>query len=537
MKVTPMNLRLRPFSTSLTLSLLLAASTAEAAAPVNRVRVPTGAPKNASPPSLAFSPSTLGLNALAGTYVEATASLVNSGSVGVVIKGIDLEYLGTGVTLDESCANKWLGPKESCKVRVGFNATQAGSATAGTVTARFAAGAENLVVETRAEANPATAKIYSLRASPEFIVANGLASTTLQAKVVDAYGNQMGAGAAVHWESTKGVLSAASSVTDAAGMTSVTLTSETTLGLATVLAKSASSGQGSSAKVQFVADALTASVSGLELDAAEVAAGGTVGITVKVSDAKGNPVEASQINFSTDSGLVSTPALTGSEGQTRAVWMPPVVAGTYSVTARATEGTGSMAKSVLVTANASAGKVTTLNSSAASVESGSTTKLTAKLQDSYGNPIQGGSITWTPSSGAVSGATLTNSSGQATATWKPSTVAGTYTVKATGVVGDTGASASVKVTAVTPPPAAKYGYVEMASSGPWAWQYIYMWDGNIVAQTWSRNAWIPINDGTGRYFPPADGLSNTGSGYCTSWPNAGSGISCPFWVSLTPVKH
>lgn len=444
-----MNLRLRPFSTSLTLSLLLAANTVAAAAPFNRVRVPTGTPKNASLPSLALSPSTLGLNALAGTYVEATASLVNSGSVGVVIKGVDLEYLGTGVTLDENCANKWLGPKESCKVRVGLNATQAGNSFAGTVAARYATGAANLVIETRTDANPATAKIHSLSASPESIVANGLSRTTLRAEVVDAYGNPIGAGSAVQWGASKGGLSVTSSVTDEAGLASVILTSDTTLGMATVQAKSAGSGQGSSAQVKFIADSVTAKVASLELSAASIVSGGTVDITTKLQDASGHPVANAPISLATASGAVSEPPLTDSAGYSRAVWMPSGIAGSYSISARGAAADSGMSKSVLVTANPTQAKVVSVTSSSGTVVAGGVATITAKLQDASGNAISGGAITWTPSSGSVSNATSSGATGLATATWTLASSLGAHTIKARGITGDPGASATVSVT--TPP--------------------------------------------------------------------------------------
>jgi len=65
------------------------------------------------------------------------------------------------------------------------------------------------------------------------IKANGTDSSTLVATVQDAHGNPVGVGATVNWYTSFGKLSGSSSVTDASGEATVTLTG-TTVGPATV---------------------------------------------------------------------------------------------------------------------------------------------------------------------------------------------------------------------------------------------------------------------------------------------------------------
>lgn len=122
-----MNLRLRPFSTSLTLSLLLAATTATAAAPFNRVRVPTGAQSSTAPPpalelsgvgsSLDFGQVQVAQQLTSNTLVVSNKGKGAATALGVVAPaGFDV--------VDNDCGTE-LKPGSSCSFAVTFAPAQA----------------------------------------------------------------------------------------------------------------------------------------------------------------------------------------------------------------------------------------------------------------------------------------------------------------------------------------------------------------------------------------------------------------------------
>lgn len=93
--------------------------------------------------------------------------------------------------------------------------------------------------------------VIKLTATPAQLVAIGEQST-IQATVTDAYGVPVEAGVKITWATTDGTISAPETLTDAAGNTSIILTSSHTIGGATVTAKSLDYGGTGSLYVPYI---------------------------------------------------------------------------------------------------------------------------------------------------------------------------------------------------------------------------------------------------------------------------------------------
>lgn len=121
-----MNLRLRPFSTSLTLSLLLAANTVAAAAPFNRVRVPTGAQKiTSSLPVLELSGvgSSLDFGQVQVAQQATSSTLVVSNKGKWTATALDVLAPAGFDVVDNDCGTE-LNPGSSCSFAVTFAPAQ-----------------------------------------------------------------------------------------------------------------------------------------------------------------------------------------------------------------------------------------------------------------------------------------------------------------------------------------------------------------------------------------------------------------------------
>ncbi|WP_191622910.1 inverse autotransporter beta domain-containing protein, partial [Pseudomonas fluorescens] len=160
------------------------------------------------------------------------------------------------------------------------------AAGTGTVTAKAAAGSENVAVSFQPDST--TAKVIEVEATPATIKANGIDASQLVATVEDASGNPV-AGATVTWTTTTGQLSASSTTTDAQGKARASLKG-TAAGAATVKASAVAGA--STASVDLLPDGTTAKVIDLEATPATIKANGTDAsqLVATVEDASGNPV-------------------------------------------------------------------------------------------------------------------------------------------------------------------------------------------------------------------------------------------------------
>lgn len=159
----------------------------------------------------------------------------------------------------------------------------AGSAT---VTATSADGSGTATV-TIVDSPAASAKVSNITSTADNILADGITETTLTATVVDKNNNPVPAGITVNWTTTKGILSATSSVTDSSGNTSITLKSTQT-GALTVSANSVAGG--TSKVVNFIPDG--AVIDRAFTSAPTVNQEDTITLYAAVVDNHGNPAAA-----------------------------------------------------------------------------------------------------------------------------------------------------------------------------------------------------------------------------------------------------
>ncbi|WP_434686684.1 beta strand repeat-containing protein [Pseudomonas sp. R4-79] len=330
------------------------------------------------------------------------------------------------------------------KATVTLTGTVAGGATVTASAAKGSASAGATLI-----ADVSTSRVIGVTASPTSIVANGSSVSTLTASVTDAHGNVVPAGISVNWSTNLGSVSSGSTVTDAAGKTSVTLRG-TAAGTASVQA--AAIAGSSSVNVALTADAATARVVGVTATPNVILANNATTSTLiaTVRDANGNTMGAGvNVNWSTSSGTLSSgSSATNASGQA-SVTLRGGIAGSATITAAAVQGAAST--SVTLVADASTSRVISLVANPASVPAnGTNTTLYATVRDAYGNALPAGqAVQWATSLGNLNtGVSYTDGSGIAVA-YIGSTVAGGATVYAKTTVSGN-ATTGVTFTSVAP---------------------------------------------------------------------------------------
>jgi len=290
--------------------------------------------------------------------------------------------------------------------------------------------------------DPTSAKIVGLVATPPAILANGTATSTLVATVIDKNGNSLGAGIPVTWKTTNGTLASESTVTDEESKATIVLTSPVQIGDATVTAKAVAGS--ADAKVDFVADIANARVMSLIAAPGVIPADGTSSsvLTATIGDTNGNPVGAGvPVNWATTDGTLSAPAsVTDAASKATVTLKSSTKMGTATVTAKATAGEATA--SVAFAANNATAKVAALVALPASIPANNvtTSSLEATIEDANGNPVAGAPVAWHTSLGTLSsGSTTTDTNGKSVVTLKGA-VAGTATVNAQAVAGSLTAS-------------------------------------------------------------------------------------------------
>ncbi|MEK1943122.1 MAG: Ig-like domain-containing protein, partial [Pseudomonas sp.] len=243
----------------------------------------------------------------------------------------------------------------------------------------------------------------------------------------------------VNWTTSAGKLASASSITNANGVATNTLTSAPQAGTATVEA-SAASGK-SSTTVDFIADAPASGNKGISLQAnpASITANGSSSTIIRASlqDEQGNPVGAGvMVNWHASAGALASAATnTDANGIASVVLTSAILAGPATIDASA--GQAHNSTSVTFTPGAAAagnsGLQLTLSSAAITADGTSSTTLSATVLDAHNNPVSAGTVVnWTTSAGTLaSPSSVTNSSGIASVVLTSSTKAGSATLHAT----------------------------------------------------------------------------------------------------------
>jgi adhesin/invasin len=281
--------------------------------------------------------------------------------------------------------------------------------------------------------------VISLSADSATLVADGVSTATLSARVDDASGNSVGAGVVVNWSADAGKLSSLSSTTNDSGVATVVLTSSTTAQAANV---SASSGAASeSTSVVFVAGA--PALITLEASPADIIANGTDTSTLSATlkDAHGNLVDSGvEVTWSSSAGSLSSPTSTTNAGGVATVALK---SSATSEIATVIATADSASASATVKFEALPPVITLVVGAASTNPSGSTTyALTATVSDADGNAISGEVVNWTASSGSLSNRTSsTDDQGVASNRITGSKSLGTTTVQVS--IGAVTASATV----------------------------------------------------------------------------------------------
>ncbi|WGO96456.1 Ig-like domain-containing protein (plasmid) [Pseudomonas viciae] len=285
--------------------------------------------------------------------------------------------------------------------------------------------------------DPTSAKIVGLVATPAAILADGKATSTLVATVIDKNGNELGAGVPVTWASTAGALASTSTVTDETSKATVVLTSPVQIGDATVTAQAVAGS--ADARVDFVADTANARVLSLVASPGVIPADETTTslLTATIVDANGNPVGAGvPVTWSTTDGTLSTAAsVTDASSKTVVALKSSTKMGTATVTAKA--AAGEQTATVAFTANSATAKVIDLTATPTSIVADGTTtsNLVATVEDANGNPVANAPVTWTTSTGTLSAASSTTDANGKTSVTLKGTAAGSATVKAQASAG------------------------------------------------------------------------------------------------------
>ena len=292
-------------------------------------------------------------------------------------------------------------------------------------------------------ADNGTAKVIALSATPTSIIANGAATSTLEATVEDVNSNPV-QNAAVAWSTDLGDLSSSTTVTDASGKARVTLKGTVT-GSANV--KAAAAAGSSTAAVQLTADASSAKVIDLTATPATIVANGVAvsELVATVEDASGHPVPNAPVTWATDLGSLSSKSSTTDANGKARVTLKGTAAGSASVKASASAGARSAV--VQLTADASSAKVIELTATPATILANgvATSSLVATVEDTGGNPVPNAPVTWTADLGSLSSnSSTTDANGKARVTLKGAT-AGSANVKASASAG--ASSTTVKLIA------------------------------------------------------------------------------------------
>lgn len=349
--------------------------------------------------SVVATPSTVVANGVAESNLVATVIDSNGNKVPA---GVTINWTTTGGTLGSPTSTTDAQGKAT-------NTLKSSTPVSASVTAGTTAGSS--VVNVNFTSDSTTAKVINVLSSVSTLPANGISSATLTASVVDASGNIVPVGTLVNWSTTNGSLSSATSVTDAQGKATATLTG-TTPGQATITASSVAGN--STTNVNFIVDNTNATVSSVTSSLPSILANGitTVTLTAIVKDTNGNSVGAdTSVSWTTTSGTLSSPStMTDSNGHTTVILTSSTVAGINTITASAAKGSSTVNVEFLY--DSSSIHITGMTSTPETVADGTTKSVVSvNVIDSNG-PVKNATVTWTRD-GTQVGTSVTDNNGKA----------------------------------------------------------------------------------------------------------------------------
>ncbi|RZM98541.1 hypothetical protein D9741_20000 [Escherichia sp. E14V7] len=247
-------------------------------------------------------------------------------------------------------------------------------------------------------ADSTSAKVTDVTVDKKHAVADGKESVTYIATVKDEKGNAL-ASHKVTWHASGAgvILSAATTQTDASGITSVTL-SALKAGTASLSAQAEAGVAFNASPVTFTGDTRTAQLTDLKISKQNALANGTdeVTFTGTVMDANSNPLSGISINWSATpaTGHLSAASGTSDSNGNVTVSLASKQRGAHQVTALV-NGKAITSNSVIFTEDAATASLSALNADKTSITAGTgSVTLTTQVLDASGHPVANKSVVW-----------------------------------------------------------------------------------------------------------------------------------------------
>lgn len=294
-----------------------------------------------------------------------------------------------------------------------------------------------------------TAKLSALTADRPTALADGKSAIAFTAIVADAHNNPV-PDISVSFSTSKGTLTATSSMTNARGEARIELSSLQS-GQANVSATTVQDTAGISINVNFNADAATAKIVSLTTDRPAATANGKeqVIISAMLEDINGNPVPGIAVSLATTLGNLSAgSALTNPAGVAQ-VTLNSTLMGKAIVSATSPMDSTGKQREVLFNADVTTARIADLTASApqAVADGVEAIILTATLKDALGNPVAATALNYSSPLGSLDAkSVITNAQGIAQ-TRIISTKAGATTVTVTSDTDKVGKSTDLSFTA------------------------------------------------------------------------------------------
>ena len=354
---------------------------------------------------------------------------------GNAVSGVAVNF-----TAPTSGATATLTTAAATEVNGETSVTATAGTVAGTYTVIATASGVGSVTFTLTNTADVAATIVAISGTPQSAPVGVAFGLPLLVEVEDQYGNAV-SGATVTYAAPSSDPTASlttPALTGANGETSVVATAGMVDGTYTVTATVGAVGPANFALTNVAGSGAKLTVVSGNDQSATVGTAFAAPIVVEVDDAFGNPVAGADVTFtapgSDPTASLSTPAVTGANGQTSVTATAGMVAGAYSVTV-----TAPGANTATVALNNTTGLGTIViaagNNQSAVVGESFSLALVVRVADQFGNGVSGVAVNYTaPGSGATASlgtAAVTDADGETSATALAGTVAGSYTVTAT----------------------------------------------------------------------------------------------------------
>ena len=268
---------------------------------------------------------------------------------------------------------------------------------------------------------PAAIQLASLHTT---LVADGVSQTEIVAVVRDRLGAPV-IDTPVQFSASRGVIGQ-QALTDSSGRAVAQLTTDQTLGVATIQA--AAAGVNASTNVTFIAGPpaeLTVGVAPSTLVADGIS---QADVTATLRDAYGHPLPNATINFNTTAGAIGSSAITNANGQATVKYTVGTSLTTATITASAS-GLNANADVQCVAGAPATIQVTTSDTTliANGVQQ---TLVTALVRDPFAHPVAGIEVTFSANLGSITNQATTDAEGKASATFTVGSQPGTVTIGA-----------------------------------------------------------------------------------------------------------